>query len=80
MDTVGITTAKLKSEPMRLEKAIAMCNQKLGLLRQTLQTNSNKALQDELADVQKLTSGLQQASVDASAYCCRFAFVPSFPF
>ena len=60
-------TIKLKSEPMRLDKAIAMCTKKLRLLRETLKINTNQALKDELHDLQHLTSALRQASVDAGA-------------
>lgn len=64
LGTAGVTI-KLKSEPMRLDKAIAMCTKKLRLLRETLQINTNQALKDELHDMEDLTSALRQASVDA---------------
>ena len=67
-------TIKLKSEPMRLDKAIAMCTKKLRLLRETLQINTNQALKDELHDMEDLTSALRQASVDAGASQIFFFF------
>lgn len=63
---VGVAT-KFKSEPMRLEKAIAMCKVKLTQLLKTLQTNTSPALRDELSQLQKLTTNLEQANADADS-------------
>lgn len=56
---------KLKSEPLRLEKAIVLCKKRVNLLQETLRTDDNKAIRDELVQLQQLTAALQQASVDA---------------
>ena len=57
-DIAGIPR-KLKSEPMRLEKAIEMCAKRRESLRQSLQTDNNQLNQRELVMVRDLCSALQ---------------------
>lgn len=66
MHAAGVVI-KAKSEPVRLEKAITLCKKRLNLLEETLRTDDNKAIREEMTQLQQLFAALQQASVDAGA-------------